>query len=128
MIEIGPEDVVTVDGKPVPVSLVRALAAEGASRVLVETDSGQAEEVEIERHEGGAVTWRRHPRSGRGSEHAPIATEALADLRGPGNGKEWVVRGSERHRELEGSGWTESGVTQPKVVRAPEEDVLDPRR
>jgi len=121
MIDLTYEDVVTVDGHYVPVALIRVLADHELGRVRLEFDDGSVEEMEI-RRDGAAVHFIRHPRSGRGTDQQPIATEFRAELASPDNRmRRWVTRGDSDDTRLRREGWTETARTRWRTPPPPEE-------
>lgn len=132
-LDITHEPAVTIDGKVLPVALIRALAHGGTGRVRLELDDGSVEEIEISAPSPGQLSFARHPRSRKGNDGNPVETEGRAELVAPGGAeRKWVTRGDPEHQRLVDLDWKEVGRTRPRlipaVVRQEPDDTRGPGR
>jgi len=112
--DITNETEITLDGRTIPVQLIRALG-ETTGRLRIERDDASVEEIEVER-DGDAFHFRRTALSRSGSDQNPVDTEYRAELVSPDNRRrKWVTCGSQEHIDLLVDGWEEKGRTRPRA-------------
>lgn len=122
MIDITPEDFVTLDGKTIPIPVIRAilsLDSNTSCHCTVETQAPSTQTLIIRRDPvSGAFTHSFSSRE-NGTHGRPVALLSFAELVSPppNSVSKMVERESAEFDDLIDQGWRESGRTKPRHGR-----------